>query len=170
MKLIGFTAGEVMAATGCSRNDIASYERRQLLVAERQEHFGKPFLVFTATQLIQIAVLQFMKKTDPPIPAKAGEAIIRFLGQETYEMESQLTYLDGQAFSVAPDWSDFAAKVDSELKSPKTAIPCKLVVLPSPKFFVADIIRKAEQSNRIDIVSFHQRLLLTTPESTHKQL
>lgn len=160
------TRKEAMELTGATSNQLQYFERVNLIKPTRilKERRKRPDVYYSWTQLLEIkAICKLRQETSLQTIRK----ILDFL--EEYQInkslrDKQIVVIDGEAFWVKLDWSDFGRQISALKvadKHNKGVGQYTLIVVPAFKDLEQEIWETAKQSKTIDIKSFTKRTAQT---------
>lgn len=156
-----FTRKEVMESTGCTSNQLQSYERAGLVVPKRTQQPGLPTVSYTRQQLLQVKAIRTLREQ---ISLQTIRKIVEFLdrhGIDSSLHDKQIVVIDNDVFWVAVDWADFSTQMPKALKVAskrrKEVGQYVLIVIPPLIKIASEILKAAKKSSAIDFVSFKHR-------------
>jgi DNA-binding transcriptional MerR regulator len=161
IELRGFTRKEAMEVTGCTSNQLQSFERAGLVVPRRVERTGQATVLYTRSQLLQIKTI---KRLRDQISLQRVRQIVDFLNEHGFEKRldnKQLVIIDDDVFWVSIDWKDFSQQMPKALKVSskrrKEVGQYCLIVIPPLVSIAQEIIKTARKSKVVDFPSFLAR-------------
>jgi DNA-binding transcriptional MerR regulator len=156
-----FTRKEVMESTECTSNQLQSYERANLIVPKRVERAGRPTVLYTKRQLLQVKAIKNLREQ---MSLQTIKKIVDFLDAHNINSslyDKQIIAIDDEVFWVDLDWTDFAERVPKALKiisrRRKEVGQYTLIVTPPLANIVNEILKSAKKSKIIDFESFKAR-------------
>jgi DNA-binding transcriptional MerR regulator len=160
-ELRGFTRKEAIEVTGCTSNQLQSFERAKLVVPRRVEKTGKPTVLYSRSQLLEIKAIKQLREQ---ISLQKVKRIIQFLNDHGFGdnlNDKQLVIIDNDVFWVSVDWADFPQQMPKALKvlskRRKEIGQYCLIIIPPLINLAQEIIRTARKSKVIDFPSFMER-------------
>lgn len=158
------TRQEVMELTGATSNQLQYFERAKLIQPVRilKEGRKRPDVYYGWTQLLEIkAICKLRQETSLQTIRK----ILDFL--EQYQInrslrDKQIVVIDGEAFWVKLDWSDFGKQISALKvadKRNKGVGQYTLIVIPALKDLEQEIWETVANSTVINMDDFRQRVL-----------
>jgi DNA-binding transcriptional MerR regulator len=156
-----FTRKEVIESTECTSNQLQSYERADLIVPKRIEVTGRPTVLYTKRQLLQVKAVKNLREQ---MSLQTIKKIVSFLDAHNINSslyDKQIIAIDDEVFWVDVDWTDFAERLPKALKiisrRRKEVGQYTLIVTPPLVNIVSEILKSAEKSKVIDFESFKAR-------------
>lgn len=163
LELRGFTRKEAMESTGCTSNQLQSYERAKLVIPKRVEQSGRATVLYTRRQLLQLCAIKNLREKEK-ISLQKIKAVIKFLDSHGFDTDldnKQLVVLDDAVFWVRIDWEDFSTQMPKALKvaskKRKEVGQYMLLVIPPLINVAEEIIKAAKKSRVINVPSFMER-------------
>jgi len=161
-QMSGFTRQETIHLAGCTSSRLAYLEKVGLVIPYRFGNNGRPAVVFSWEQLLEIRAIKNLRKED--ISLQTVRNIIKFLDESGYDnslRDKQLVVVGDEVFWIKQDWSDFGDNIPTTVKvagKRNRAIgQYVLLVIPPLTEIVNEIWEVARRSEVVDFKSFEQR-------------
>ncbi len=160
-QMSGFTRQETIHLAGCTSSRLAYLEKVGLIIPYRFGNNGRPTVVFSWEQLLEIRAIKNLRKD---ISLQTVRKIINFLDESGYDnslRDKQLVVVGDEVFWMKQDWSDFSDNIPKIVKVSdkrnRTVGQYMLLVIPPLTDIVNDIWEAAEKSKVINFNSFQKR-------------
>ncbi|MBD1903754.1 hypothetical protein NDI44_26905 [Trichocoleus sp. DQ-A3] len=160
-QMSGFTRQETLHLAGCTSSRLAYLEKVSLVIPYRFGNNGRPTVVFSWEQLLEIRAIKNLRKD---VSLQTVRKIIKFLDESGYDnslSNKQLVVVCDEVFWIKPDWSDFSENMPTTVKvadkDNKEVGQYLLLVIPPLTDIVNDIWEAARRSEVVDFKSFEQR-------------
>jgi len=157
----GFTRREVIDLAGTTSNRLQYLERADLIIPERIGKTGKPTVLYTWEQLLEIRAIKNLRQE---VSLQTVRKIIDFLDKSGFDdtlRDKQMLCIDEEVFWVKQGWSDFTDQMPEILKvasrGGKGIGQYTLVVIPSLTNLVNEVWEAAQDSVVVDMESFRHR-------------
>ena len=161
-QMSGFTRQETIHLAGCTSSRLAYLEKVGLVIPYRFGNNGRPTVVFSWEQLLEIRAIKNLRKED--VSLQTVRKIIKFLDESGYDnslRDKQLVVVGDEVFWIKQDWSDFGDNIPTTVKvagkNNKEVGQYVLLVIPPLTDIVSDIWEAARKSEVVDFNSFEQR-------------
>jgi DNA-binding transcriptional MerR regulator len=161
-QMSGFTRQETIHLAGCTSSRLAYLEKVGLVIPYRFGNNGRPTVVFSWEQLLEIRAIKNLRKED--VSLQTVRKIIKFLDESGYDnslRDKQLVVVGDEVFWIKQDWSDFGENIPTTVKvagkNNKEVGQYVLLVIPPLTDIVSDIWEAARKSEVVDFNSFEQR-------------
>ena len=161
-QMSGFTRQETIHLAGCTSSRLAYLEKVGLVIPYRFGNNGRPTVVFSWEQLLEIRAIKNLRKED--VSLQTVRRIIKFLDDSGYDnslRDKQLVVVGDEVFWIKQDWSDFGENMPTTVKvagkNNKEVGQYVLLVIPPLTDIVSDIWEAAKRSEVVDFKSFEQR-------------
>jgi DNA-binding transcriptional MerR regulator len=161
-QMSGFTRQETIHLAGCTSSRLAYLEKVGLVIPYRFGNNGRPTVVFSWEQLLEIRAIKNLRKED--VSLQTVRKIIKFLDESGYDnslRDKQLVVVGDEVFWIKQDWSDFGENIPTTVKvagkNNKEVGQYVLLVIPPLTDIVSDIWEAAKRSEVVDFKSFEQR-------------
>jgi DNA-binding transcriptional MerR regulator len=161
-QMSGFTRQEAIHLAGCTSSRLAYLEKVGLVIPYRFGNNGRPTVVFSWEQLLEIRAIKNLRKED--VSLQTVRKIIKFLDESGYDnslRDKQLVVVGDEVFWIKQDWSDFGENIPTTVKvagkNNKEVGQYVLLVIPPLTDIVSDIWEAARKSEVVDFNSFEQR-------------
>jgi DNA-binding transcriptional MerR regulator len=161
-QMSGFTRQETIHLAGCTSSRLAYLEKVGLVIPYRFGNNGRPTVVFSWEQLLEIRAIKNLRKED--VSLQTVRKIIKFLDESGYDnslRDKQLVVVGDEVFWIKQDWSDFGENIPTTVKvagkNNKEVGQYVLLVIPPLIDIVNDIWEAARKSEVVDLRSFEQR-------------
>jgi DNA-binding transcriptional MerR regulator len=160
-QMSGFTRQETIHLAGCTSSRLAYLEKVGLVIPYRFGNNGRPTVVFSWEQLLEIRAIKNLRKD---VSLQTVRKIIKFLDESGYDnslRDKQLVVVGDEVFWMKQDWSDFGDNIPTTVKVAgkrnRAVGQYVLLVIPPLIDIVNDIWEAAQKSKIIDFKSFQQR-------------
>ncbi len=161
-QMSGFTRQETIHLAGCTSSRLAYLEKVGLVIPYRFGNNGRPTVVFSWEQLLEIRAIKNLRKED--VSLQTVRKIIKFLDESGYDnslRDKQLVVVGDEVFWIKQDWSDFGDNIPTTVKvagkNNKEVGQYVLLVIPPLTDIVSDIWEAAKRSEVVDFKTFEQR-------------
>jgi DNA-binding transcriptional MerR regulator len=161
-QMSGFTRQETIHLAGCTSSRLAYLEKVGLVIPYRFGNNGRPTVVFSWEQLLEIRAIKNLRKED--VSLQTVRKIIKFLDESGYDnslRDKQLVVVGDEVFWIKQDWSDFGENIPTTVKvagkNNQEVGQYVLLVIPPLTDIVSDIWEAAKRSEVVDFKSFEQR-------------
>lgn len=150
-----------MESTGCTSNQLQSYERAGLVVPKRSQRPNSVTVSYTRKQLLQVKAIKTLREQ---ISLQTIRKIVEFLDKHGFDSslhDKQIVVIDSDVFWVSIDWTDFSTQMPKALKVAakrrKEVGQYVLIVIPPLINIATEILKAAKKSPVVDFPSFKER-------------
>jgi phage regulator Rha-like protein/DNA-binding transcriptional MerR regulator len=153
----GFTRKEVMDLAGTTSNRLQYLERSNLIKPYRVEKTGRPTVLYTWEQLLEIRAIKNLRQS---ISLQTVRKIIEFLDKSGFDdtlRNKQLICLDEDVFWVKSTWEEMPEILKVAAKRGKGVGQYTLLVIPALIDVVNEVWEAAGKSSVVDMESFRAR-------------
>ncbi|MCG9890206.1 MAG: MerR family transcriptional regulator [Thermosynechococcaceae cyanobacterium MS004] len=157
----GFSRREVISLTGCTSSRLAYLEKSGLIIPERVGETGRPLVLFSWEQLLEIRAIKNLRKD---VSLQKVRKIIDFLNTKGYSeslRDKNIVVINDEVYWLDPGWSDLPGLM-MKVAGPSSEglgqlAYYELIVISSLNQLVEDVWASARDSKVVNFEAFKQR-------------
>jgi DNA-binding transcriptional MerR regulator len=157
----GFTRKETIALTSCTSSRLAYLEKADLIVPQRIEAAGRPMVLFSWEQLLEIRAIKNLRKD---ISLQKVRKIVEFLNKEGYSdslRDKKIVVINDEAYWVDLELENLPGLIMKVAGKNGEGLGqlgyYELIIVPSLRSMVDEVWESAQVSKIINFEAFKCR-------------